>query len=83
MNALIGHPVDEKLYAKMHLGHSDVPAQMDCLSIVQREVAQVVWYAAIMITVPGTRFALTELVTVLNQMLVLIVKVNIAHFLRC
>ena len=40
-NALIGHPVAEKLNAKMHLERLSVPAQMDCPLIQQAEPVQV------------------------------------------
>jgi hypothetical protein len=77
MNALIGHLAVEKLNAKMHLGHSDVLAQMDCLSIVQHEPVLVPWYAAIITIVQEMRFVLVELVTVPNLMLDLVVKIHV------
>ena len=75
MNALIVPHVGEKLNVKMHLEHSDVPAQMDNPLMQQLVLAQVLWCVQITTIVQEMLFVLTEHVTVLSQMLVPIVKV--------
>jgi hypothetical protein len=75
MNALIVPHAAEKLNVKMHLEHSDVPAQMDNPLMQHRALAPVLWYVLITTTVQEMLFALTEHVTVLNQMLDPIAKV--------
>ena len=75
MNALIVPHAAEKLNVKIHLEHSDVPAQMDNPLMQQHALVLVLWYVLITTTVQEMLFVLTGDVTVLNQMLDPIVKV--------